>query len=246
KLGLNLTASRINNNNSQLGGDQYENSGIIRAAIQQGPHIKPLDDEGNYPVNPLLALQPNPLSLLTISDNGRLERLLANTFVDITPIEELTVRLKAGVDRGMTKRWNYLPKTTIHGALEFGRASVAEIDKDDYLLEATATYAKMFSSIHNVNLLAGVSQQKFMVDYNNMGNSNFISDAFLWNNLGAGSSTKVVGSSRQENMIASYFGRLNYILNDKYLFTFTVRTDGASVFAVNNKWATFPSMAVGW
>lgn len=42
KLGINLTASRIDNNNSQLGGDQYENSGVIRAAIQQGPHIQAL------------------------------------------------------------------------------------------------------------------------------------------------------------------------------------------------------------
>ncbi len=108
KLGLNLTASRIDNNNTQLGGDNWENSGVIRAAIQQGPHIQAMDENGNYPINPQLALQPNPMSLLTISDQGRIERMLLNTFVDITPIKDLVVRLKGGMDRGYTKRQTYV------------------------------------------------------------------------------------------------------------------------------------------
>jgi TonB-linked SusC/RagA family outer membrane protein len=245
-VGVNLTASRIKNENSQLGGDQYENSGIIRAAMQQGPHIKAIDDEGNYPLNPQLALQPNPYSLLTITDQGRVERLLLNSFLRITPVKDWVVTLKAGVDRGLTKRWNYLPKTTLHGQLENGRASIAEIDRDDYLLEAISTYNKTFAEVHKVTLLVGASQQNFRTDYNSMGNTNFISDAFLWNNLLSGSGTRTVGSSSQENMIASYFGRLNYNFNDRFLLTATLRTDGASVFARNHKWGTFPSVAAGW
>ncbi|MGF2414545.1 MAG: SusC/RagA family TonB-linked outer membrane protein, partial [Ferruginibacter sp.] len=113
KVGLNLTASRIDNLNAQLGGDQFENSGIIRAAIQQGPHITAIEDDGSYPLNPKLALQPNPYSLLTISDEGRIERMLANFFVDIKPIKDLIIRLKAGMDRGYSKRQSYLPTTTL-------------------------------------------------------------------------------------------------------------------------------------
>ncbi len=245
-MGVNLTASRIKNDNSQLGGDQFENSGIIRAAMQQGPHIKAIDDDGNYPLNPQLALQPNPYSLLTITDKGRVERLLLNSFLRITPVENWVVMLKAGVDRGLTKRWNYLPKTTLHGQLENGRASIAEIDRDDYLLEATSTYNKTLADRHRITFLVGASQQTFKTDNNNMGNTNFISDAFLWNNLFSGSGTRTVGSSSQENMIASYFGRLNYNFDDRFLMTATLRTDGASVFARNHKWGTFPSVAVGW
>ena len=104
KIGINLTASRINNSNTQLGGDQYENSGVIRAAIQQGPHIPAIDEDGNYPLNPQLALQPNPYSLLTISDESIIERLLGNFFVDITPIKDLTIKLKAGYGQGLYKK----------------------------------------------------------------------------------------------------------------------------------------------
>lgn len=246
KLGFNLTSSRINNNNTQLGGDQYENSGIIRAAIQQGPHIQAIDEEGKYPLNPQLALQPNPYSLLTISDESRIERTLANVFVDITPIKDLTIRLKAGMDRGYSSRQSYLPTSTLHGALEQGRAFVSNTDKDDYLLEATANYTKTILGHHKFELLAGVSEQKFVNSFKSSGATGFITDAFLWNNLGAGSIQLPTNSAGSKNMIASYFGRLNYNFKGKYLITITARTDGASVFAANNKWGTFPSAAVAW
>jgi TonB-linked SusC/RagA family outer membrane protein len=246
KLGFNFSGSRIDNNNSSLGGDQYENSGIIRAALQQGPHIRAIDEDGNYPLNPQLSLQPNPYSLLTITDKGRIERTMVNSFIDITPLEGLVVRLKAGLDHGITNRWTYLPKTTLHGALENGKATLAETNKDAYLVEGTVNYSKRIGESHNFNVLAGVSEEKFIDNYSSSGNTGFISDAFLWNNLNSGSGTKTVSSSGQENMIASYFGRLNYNFKEKYLLTFTIRTDGASVFARNNKWATFPSVAVGW
>ncbi len=245
KMGINLTASRIDNKNSQLGGDQYENSGVIRAAIQQGPHIQAIDEDGNYPINPQLALQPNPYSLLTISDEGRIERMLANLFVDITPIKDLTIRLKAGMDRGFSKRQSYIPTTTLHGALEQGRAFISNQDKDNYLLEATANYNKSIGE-HKFTLLAGVSEQKFIDRFNSEGATGFITDAFLWNNLGAGSIQLPTNSYGSKNLIASYFGRLNYNYKGRYLLTATIRTDGASVFAANNKWGTFPSAAIGW
>ena len=246
KLGVTFAFSRINNKNSSLGGDQYENSGIIRAAIQQGPHIRAIDENGNYPLNPQLSLQPNPYSLLTITDLGRVERTLVNSYLDITPVKDVVIKLKAGMDRGVTNRWTYLPKTTLHGALENGKASIGTIDKNDYLLEATVNYIKNIGHDHQLTLLAGVSEEKFIDRDNNEGNTGFISDAFLWNNLNAGTGTKTMSSSGQDNLIASYFGRLNYIFKERYLLTVTLRTDGASVFAANKKWATFPSVAVGW
>ncbi|MGN0002165.1 MAG: SusC/RagA family TonB-linked outer membrane protein [Sphingobacterium composti] len=246
KFGVNLTASRIDNSNTQLGGEEYEKSGLIRAAIQMGPHIEAIDENGNYPINPQLALQPNPYSLLTVSDNGRIERMLLNSFLDINPFKDLTIRLKAGFDRGFTKRATYLPKTTLHGALENGRASISNLDKDDYLLEATANYTKIIGDGHKFDLLGGVSKQKFIERYSSSQASGFITDAFLWNNLGAGSMPLPSESYGPENMIASYFSRLNYNYKSRYMATVTVRTDGASVFAANNKWGTFPSAAVAW
>ena len=68
KAGLNLTLTRIDNDNTQLGSGKFENSGIIRSAIQMGPNIQAYDKETDtYPINPLLGQQPNPYSLLNLS-----------------------------------------------------------------------------------------------------------------------------------------------------------------------------------
>src|SRR5690606_1373234 len=174
------------------------------------------------------------------------ERMLLNTFVDIRPIEDLVVRLKAGMDRGYTKRQSYNPKTTVHGALENGRAFIGNNDKDDYLMEATVNYTKTLGDGHKFDILGGASQQKFFERYSSSQATGFITDAFLWNNLNAGVTQLPSQSYGPENMIASYFSRLNYNYKSRYLVTLTVRTDGASVFAANNKWGTFPSAAVAW
>lgn len=65
----------------------------------------------------------------------------------------------------------------------------------------------------------------------NAGNNNFLTDGFIYNNLGAGAGNKIVGSGSSENKMLSYFFRANYILKDRYLLTATLRSDGASVFA---------------
>ena len=246
KTGFNLTASRVENNNTQLGGDQFENSGIIRASIQQGPHIEAIDENGNYPLNPQLGLQPNPASLLTIKDKGRTERILANTFVDFTPIKDLTLKFKVGLDRTASNRGSYIPKTTLFGALENGRAFVSNTNNDNYIIEGTANYGKTFLGLHRADFLVGVSKQTATNRSTSTGSTGFVSDAFLWNNLGAGAVQLPSNSSSSKNIFESVFGRLNYNYKSKYYATFSLRTDGASIFAANNKFATFASGAVAW
>lgn len=246
KLGVNLTASQTQHQNSQLGNGAAENSGIIRSAIQFNRSIPPMDENGNYPLDPINARRPNPYSLLTIKDEGRVERILLNSFLEIKPFESLTFQVKAGIDRGASKRWNYWPKTTLHGDADRGRASIASSDNNSYLTEFTGNYIKTFSSDHNVNILAGASKQRFRNESESLLNTTFLSDEFLWYNIGSGTGFPTVASSGNENTFVSYFGRLNYSYQGKYLLTATIRTDGASVFSRNQKWGTFPSVAVGW
>ena len=65
--------------------------------------------------------------------------------------------------------------------------------------------------------------------------------------MGAGNPQKnVINNTYQNSKLLSFYGRLNYVLDDKYLFTFTMRADGSSKFGKNNKWGYFPSGAVSW
>lgn len=245
-VGMNMTKSRIKNQNSQLGGDQYENSGIIRSAIQQSPEILAIDELGNYPINPDNALEPNPYSLLTISDEGVIDRTLTNFYAEIKPIKGLTARFQAGFDQGNSKRSTYLPRTTLYGALENGKATINSQEKNDDLFDFTLNYTTKLMEDNTFGLMVGYSQQTYRTEAATLGNSNFITDAFLWNNMNAGAGTKVTSSSKSENNFISYFTRFNYSYKDKYMLTSTIRRDGASVFAKNNKYGLFPSVAVGW
>lgn len=247
KAGVNLTLTRIDNNNTQLGSAQFEKSGIIRSAVQMGPNILAYDPvTGTYPVNPLLGTQPNPYSLLNNIDKGRTDRFLGNMYVEARPIEGLTLRVNAGLDRANISRKTYEPKSTLYGRNLQGNGDIYTNDNNQYLLEATATYAKMIKEQHKVNLLAGTSYEQFNVEGVNSGNNNFLLDGFLYNNLNAGTGTKRVGSSFSKNKMESYFFRVNYIFKDRYYLTGTFRADGASVFAKNHKWGYFPSAALGW
>ena len=150
---MNLTLTRIDNDNTQLGDGKYENSGIIRSAIQMGPNIKAYDEEtGTYPINPLLGNQPNPYSLLNNTDKGRTDRLLGNVFVEARPLEGLVLRVNAGIDHAAINRSTYQPRTTLNGYNLNGVAYIYNTANNQYLMEGTATYQRTFADIHNLNL----------------------------------------------------------------------------------------------
>jgi TonB-linked SusC/RagA family outer membrane protein len=247
KTGVNLTLSRIDNDNTQLGSAQYEKSGIIRSAVQMGPNIVAYDEAtGTYPINPLLGTQPNPYSLLNDIDKGRTDRLLGNVYLEAYPIQGLTLKVNTGIDRANISRKTYEPKTTLHGGELQGNANIYTTDNTQYLLEGTATYNRSFKKLHNVNLLLGSSYEQFNYENSSLGNNNFLTDGFTYNNMGAGTGTKDVGSGYSKNEIESYFLRAGYNYAGRYYLTLTMRADGASVFADNNKWGYFPSAALAW
>ena len=246
KMGVNLTMSRNTTDNVPLGSGQNENASIMVAAAQFNPLLPIRDENGEYVLNDQAAFLPNPVSLLEITDKTIKERLLATTYLEYRPINDLTLKANLGIDRNYQKHKVYMPKTTLYGKKKGGQADIAQYDKSDYLLELTANYSKTIND-HRFSVLAGYSFQRFTDESLYAGNSEFLIDGFLFNNLGAGAYPKPsVGSSASKDEMASFFGRVNYTYKDRYLFTATMRADGASNFAKNNRWGYFPSVALGW
>ena len=245
-LGVNMTLSRHQTNNVPLGSGQNENASIMVAAAQFNPLLPIRDENGDYTLNSQAAFLPNPVSLLEITDKTMKERLLATAFVEVKPIQDLTLKANFGIDRNYQKRSVYMPKTTLYGQKKGGQADIAQYDKSDYLMELTANYTKTLGD-HNFSALLGYSFQRFTDEALSAGNSQFLIDGFLYNNIGAGAYPKPsVGSSASKDEMASFFGRVNYSYKDRYLLTATLRADGASNFAENNRWGYFPSVALGW
>ena len=245
-FGISLTKSRINNDNTSIGDEGYEKSGIIRASIQQSPYIQAIDEFGNYPINPKAGKEPNPFSLLNITDEGVIDRTLTNFYLELKPLPGLTARVQAGIDQGYTSRNTYIPTSVLEGSIKGGQASIANEKKNDKLLDITLNYSKTINEDNELTLLAGYSHQKFSSEGSSLGNNDFLTDAFLWNNINSGAGVRTVGSFKGENQYISYFSRLNWVYKGRYILTSTVRRDGATVFAENKKKALFPSYAIGW
>src|SRR5690606_33225986 len=105
---------------------------------------------------------------------------------------------------------------------------------------------KTIGKLHNFNAMAGFVVNKSRRENMSSTVRDFALDVFEYHNIGAASNILNVGSGMTERQQLSYIGRINYILNNKYLFSFNSRYDGSSVFGVNNRWGFFPSGAVAW
>lgn len=246
KAGLSLNLNQNSFSNVPIGGGDNEYAGILVAATQSAP-IRPIrDKDGIYTLNPSAAYVPNSSSLLEIKDNSKLDRVLANAFVEVMPIQDLRLKAMVGFDRNITKRKTYMPKTTLYGQKKNGEAFIGSQESSDYLLELTADYNKTIGK-HRITGLIGYSFQDFNWEGVNAGNSDFLIDGWEYNNLNAGAYAKpTVGSWAGSSQMASFFARANYVFDDRLYLTATIRSDGASNLAEGNQWGYFPSVALAW
>ena len=118
-----------------------------------------------------------------------------------------------------------------------GTHSESRSDSFHYNIDYFLNYKHLFAGKHSVDATLGHSYER---DY-----SESSSTASFYND-GDQVENSLPSNSQSELRLASYFGRLNYIFNDKYLFTFTMRADASSRFAPETRWGYFPSAAVAW
>ncbi|MBL7697009.1 MAG: TonB-dependent receptor [Chitinophagaceae bacterium] len=135
-------------------------------------------------------------------------------------------------------------------SLSFDQKGVASIEnwQDTYWQsENYLTWNKKINETHSMTALAGISFQKSYSENNWAEAQNFIDDFWGWHNLQAGSTiANPPRSGDNQWTMNSYFARLTYNIDDKYLFTATGRYDGSSKFGKNNKYAFFPSAGAAW
>ena len=247
KISINFTTSRISSKNAAIGTGLFENAGVILSAFYHPPPIPLIAEDGSYPLNPEYQNAPNPLSFREITDGTVSKRLLANVHLDYKVIEPLTLRVRYSFDQSNSKRKNYLPRPFLYGLLREGEANILQNETEISLLEYTANYTRFFESGSSLSGVAGYSYQVRNGEGFNTGNEKFLTDSFLFNNLGAGAAEKPsTGSYRFNEVWASSFGRLSFDYLDKYIITGSIRRDGFSRFAKNKKYGLFPSLSVAW
>lgn len=221
---------------------------VARQIVEDFPFLPVKYEDGTFANN-----RDYPFAEGTMSSMHRLygrkyilntQTTLGSAYSNITLTEGLEMRTVLGVN--ILTQENNQSSTRTLSIGQNGTASKSLRRDSFWSLENYLTYNKTIGEIHAFTGLLGISWQESNFTSMNASIQNFATDYFTFDNLGAGSQLPRVGSGASRNAMNSYFARINYIMDGKYLFTATGRADGSSKFGENNKYAFFPSAALAW
>lgn len=246
-LKLTINAKGTLNNNS------FNNGGVVWAAATFNPTIpvysgndkyggynEALDADG-VPVN---AGVRNPRGLVDLYDSkSKVSRFIGSMDVDykVHFLPDLKLHATVGADYAKGDGTIYVPA---YAAQSYNKdESLGGSDykygpqkNENRLLTLYANYAKYFEDIKsNVDLTAGYDYQYWKS-----------TTPLYYTKSAAGTNLSTVKASDYRHVMLSYYGRINYSFDGKYLLTATVRRDASSRFSKDTRWGTFPSVALGW
>ena len=159
-----------------------------------------------------------------------------------------TLRLQSSISYYMTDGeydWYYNEKI-INGDESTRTASISDDKWTQFQNTNMLTYEGVFAEKHHLTATAVLEQQLSKATSNYASARGFFTNEKLYNNLGLGKEANQPSSYKSVQTLLSYMGRINYTFSDRYSVALTMRADGSSVFAKNNKWGYFPSAGLAW
>lgn len=183
------------------------------------------------------------------ADDQKRHRFLGYGKVELDLVKGLKAVANGSYEYQSTEGGLYKPTyAMMEGKSEKGWGQRTYAKYTNKQIETYLNYDLELARIHRMNFMAGYSYLINVYDGFGSSRSGFDTDAFLYNNLAAGSDFRAgdVYSYKGEAKLASFFGRINYNLMGKYMLTATLRRDGSSRFGTNHKWGTFPSVSLAW
>lgn len=176
-----------------------------------------------------------------------------NMKLNIKPIEGLSYQQVLGYENRQWEQHIYYPRTHRTSIEESrnGDAYLGFSKTENLTSEGYFSYLKEFKGGHNLNATAGYSYFESNGESFNMHNYNFSVDGIKYWNIGEGSylsdgKASMSSSKNISEKLFSLFARVNYSYQDKYMASASIRHEGSSKFAANNRWANFWSATAGW
>ena len=241
EVGANVSGNYIKNH--QIPG---ANSGttIIGRSIQQRPFDRPYKPNGDYYVGGTDELVfHNPMQILD-EETAYIEnmRYLGNFYATFKYKDKFA--FKSSVNTDITQIYDYTYYNENH---PYGKGVGRIVDYNrtikNILVENFATYNDKFGDF-SLSAMLGHSFQKVTTRSAKLDGSGFPSPSF--DVVGVASSLDAYSGSLSNYAMESYFGRATFSYKDRYVLTATLRTDGSSKFARDNRWGWFPSVSLGW
>lgn len=219
--------------------------GVIMSALNTPPFLNTYksDGSGQYATNPFQPSWENPIAYMFGPDQQTTDtRIFGNVQAEAQIFNGFSVKTNVGADMN-AHQWDYYldPFRTNFGRNQNGLGQADKANASIWLWENTANYRTAFGR-NNLSFLAGSSIQKSTWSNSFISGNDFPSDVSV-KTLNAANSVSA-STDLQEWSLASFFGRVQYDFDSRYLFTATLRRDGSSKLA--HHWGTMPSFSAGW
>jgi TonB-linked SusC/RagA family outer membrane protein len=241
-VGTNISYNRqdgrtVNDNNSANHG------GAVLAALYTPPIVPIYDANGMYQNN--IDNSSNPLDDIYANENHYVKNnLLGNAHAEITLPYQIKFRSQLGISLNNYNTDNFTNPLLDQGASQVNGIGSSENNETfRYTWDNTLTYSTTINNVHSITAVIGTSaiEEKYTDSY--LYGTGFPAGVTT---LNAASANKSISSYKTDWTTNSYFGRLNYSYNDKYLLTASLRADGSSRAGINNQWGYFPAVSGAW
>ncbi|MGM0566024.1 MAG: SusC/RagA family TonB-linked outer membrane protein [Bacteroidota bacterium] len=214
--------------------------------------LKAPGDKGFFGMSPYVQNEiANPVAQMNNDHNRwQQDKLVASFFTELKPVEGLNIRSSYDIDLSYGNSLYWTPKYYYHSInYNFRNNTGQSTDKwYTWQLENVADYS-MDLGDHSMNFMAGMTAREY--NHFNLNGYGEVLQEESWNfavldAVLSDTTRAAAGGFREEERLFSYFGRVQYDYQEKYMLNATFRADGSSKLAEGNKYRYFPSVSVGW
>ena len=223
--------------------------GFLENALQFNPSLPVYDINGDY-AGPVGGYpdRENPVARLERNADNRYTywRMFGDAYINLSLFKGFNIRSTFGLDYAQKKQRIFTyPITEGNVANDNNAVEAKQEHWMKWMWNAVATYNLEIGK-HRGDVMAGIELNREDDEWFSGYKEDFtiLNPDFMWPDAGVGTA-QAYGSGEGYSLV-SFFGKLNYTYDDKYLFSLTVRHDGSSRFGKNNRYATFPSVSLGW
>lgn len=223
--------------------------GFLENALQFNPSLPVYDINGEF-AGPVGGYpdRENPVARLERNADNRYTywRMFGDAYINLSLFKGFNIRSTFGLDYAQKKQRIFTyPITEGNVANDKNAVEAKQEHWTKWMWNAVATYNLEIGK-HRGDVMAGIELNREDDEWFSGYKEDFtiLNTDFMWPDAGVGSA-QAYGSGEGYSLV-SFFGKLNYTYDDKYLFSLTVRHDGSSRFGKNNRYATFPSVSLGW
>ena len=247
KLNFNMLKSISENDNQS---SYY----IYHQAVTRNPTSPVYTEDGDYFEQSAPLYYYNPLPYITGNEHfgqSRSESTRLTGNITLEPIEgwQTNLMLSSRTNNGIGESYNTEKYQSNRWGGINGSASKSQEDFEEHMLELTSKYENSFGE-HRISALVGYSWLNSVSSGFSASNSEFSTNAYLYNNLANGTYLKDgkagMSSWKNSSRLIGFFGRISYGYADRYNVLLSLRHEGSSKFGADHKWGNFPGISAGW